>query len=140
MLLSCYRFLKCPTVFLRDQKGERKGCLCINFDVTDFVFLSTAFSDFSSLNQSTGREALFTSQEHYTKTFVETMDSLIDATVAECGEVPAMMDKAEKNDLISRLDRAGLFMIKGSVDYLARVFGVSRYAIYSYLKEERNFG
>lgn len=140
MLLSCYKFLKCPSVFLRAQKGEIKGCLCINFDVTDFVLLSTAISDFSSMNQFTGREALFTSQEHYTKTFAETMDSLIDATVAECGEVPAMMDKAEKNDLISRLDRVGLFMIKGSVDYLAKVFDVSRYTIYSYLKEVRNSG
>jgi predicted transcriptional regulator YheO len=104
------------------------------------VFLSTAFSDFSSLNQSTGREALFTPQEHYTKTFDETMESLIDATVAECGKVPAMMDKAEKSGFISKLDRAGLFMIKGSADYLAKVFGVSRYTIYSYLKEVRNVG
>ena len=68
------------------------------------------------------------------------MDSLIDATVAECGEVLAMMDKAEKNDLISRPDRVSLFMIKGSVDYLAKVFGGSRYTIYCYLKEVRNSG
>ena len=50
------------------------------------------------------------------------------------------MDKAEKSDLIRKLDRAGVFMIKGSVEYLAKVFGVSRYTIYSYLKEVRNVG
>jgi predicted transcriptional regulator YheO len=68
------------------------------------------------------------------------MESLIDATVAECGKVPAMMDKAEKNDFIRKLDRPGLFMIKESADYLAKVFGVSMCTIYSYLKEVRNVG
>ena len=132
------KFLKCSTVFLRDQKGKVEGCLCINFNVTDFVFLSTGFSDFSSLNQSSDREALFTPQEHYTKSFAETMESVIDTAVAEFGKVPATMDKAEKKDLIRKLDRAGVFMIKGSVDYLAKVFGASRYTIYNYLKEVRN--
>ena len=66
------------------------------------------------------------------------MESVIDTTVAECGKLPAAMDKAEKNDLIRKLDRAGVFMIKGSVEYLAKVFGASRYTIYSYLKEVRN--
>jgi len=132
------KFLKCSTIFLRDQKGKIEGCFCINFDVTDFVVFSTAFSDFSSLKQSPDREALFTPQEHYTKSFTETMESVIDTTVAECGKLPAAMDKAEKNDLIRKLDRAGVFMIKGSVEYLAKVFGASRYTIYSYLKEVRN--
>ena len=132
------KFLKCSTVFLRDQKGKVEGCLCVNFNVTDFVFLSTGFSDFSSLNQSSDREALFTPQEHYTKSFAETMESVIDTAVAEFGKVPATMDKVEKKDLIRKLDRAGVFMIKGSVDYLAKVFGASRYTIYNYLKEVRN--
>ena len=131
------KFLKCSTVFLRDQKGKVEGCLCINFDVTDFVFLSMGFSDFSSLAGPADREALFAPQEHYTKSFAETMESVIDTTVAESGKLPATMDKAEKMDLIRKLDRAGVFMIKGSVDYLAKVFGASRFTIYSYLKEAR---
>jgi predicted transcriptional regulator YheO len=132
------KFLKCSTVFLRDQKGKVEGCFCVNFDVTDFVFLSTTFSNFSSLGQSPDREALFPPLEHYTKTFAETMESVIDTTVAEYGKVPASMDKAEKKDLIGKLDRAGVFMIKGSVEYLAKVFGASRYTMYNYLKEVRS--
>jgi len=132
------KFLKCSTVFLRDQKGKVEGCLCINFNVTDFVFLSTVFSDFSSLNQSSDREELFTPQEHYSKSFAETVESVIDTMVAESGKSPATMDKAERKELIRKLDRAGVFMIKGSVDYLAKVFGASRYTIYNYLKEVRN--
>ena len=132
------KFLKCSTMFVRDVKGKVEGCLCINFDVTDFVFLSTGFSDFSSLNQTPDRELPFTPQEHYTKSFSETMESVIDTTVAEYGKVPATMDKLERKDLIRKLDRSGVFMIKGSVDYVAKVFGASRYTIYNYLKEVRS--
>jgi predicted transcriptional regulator YheO len=131
------KFLKCSTVFLRNEKGKIEGCFCVNFNVTDFVFLSTVFSDFSSLSQSSDPEGLFTPKEHYTKSFSETMESVIDSTVAESGKMPAAMDKTERKELIGKLDRAGVFMIKGSVDYLAKVFGASRYTIYSYLKQVR---
>jgi predicted transcriptional regulator YheO len=131
------KFLKCSTVFLRNEKGRIKGCFCVNFNVTDFVVLSAAFSDFSSLGQSSDPEGLFTPKEHYAKSFSETMESVIDSTVAESGKMPTTMDKNERKELIRKLDRAGVFMIKGSVGYLARVFGASKYTIYSYLKQIR---
>jgi len=37
-----------------------------------------------------------------------------------------------------RLDKDGVFMIKGSVDYMAKIFGASRYTIYNYLKQIRS--
>ena len=48
------------------------------------------------------------------------------------------IDRAEKKDIIRKLHRAGVFMIKGSVEYLAKVFGASRYTICNYLKEVCN--
>jgi len=48
------------------------------------------------------------------------------------------IDRAEKKDIIRKWDRAGVFMIKKSVVYLANVFGASRYTIYNCLKEMRN--
>jgi predicted transcriptional regulator YheO len=131
------KFLKGSSVFLRDLKGKVEGSLCVNFDVTDFVFMSKVFSDFNSWSQSSDREELFTPKEHYTKSFAETVESVIDTMVAESGKMPATMDKGERKELVGNLNRAGVFMIKGSVDYLAKVFGASRYTIYNYLKEVR---
>ena len=65
------------------------------------------------------------------------MESIIDATVTRHGKPPAMMDKAEKKEIVRKLDKAGVFMVKGSVNYLAKVFGASRYTVYNYLKEVR---
>ena len=40
--------------------------------------------------------------------------------------------------VIQKLDKDDVFMIKGSVDYIAKVFGASRYTIYNYLKQIRD--
>jgi len=35
------------------------------------------------------------------------------------------------------LDKKGVFLVKGSVEQVASVLGVSRYTIYNYLEETR---
>jgi predicted transcriptional regulator YheO len=131
------KILKCSTVFVRDDDGKIEGCLCINFDVSDFIFLSRAFSEFNSLHPvATGSEADHP-KERFAKNFAETMESVIDAILAEYHKVPAMMDRDEKKQLVRKLDKSGVFTIKGAVLYLSKVLGVTRYTIYSYLKEVR---
>jgi len=130
------RVLKCSTIFVRDDNGKPEGCICFNFDVSDFIFLSTAFSEFNPLSDNNGNRRH--KDERFSKNFPETMEAVIDSTISEHGKMPSMMDKAEKKQLIRRLDKAGVFLMKGSVKYLAKVFGVSQYTIYNYLKEVRD--
>ncbi len=130
------RVLKSATFFVKDEQEKPEGCLCINFDVTDFTFLSSVFNDFTFNNRhhGTGNN---NDHERYAKSFPETMESIIDNTVVEFGKLPAMMDKEDRTGIVRKLDQAGVFTIKGSVQYLAKVFGASRYTIYNYLKEVR---
>jgi len=131
------KILKCSTNMVRDDEGKLEGCLCINFNVTDFAFLATAFNDFTftTLQPSSGNG---TSKNGNQSTFAESMESAIDFAVAEYGKIPAMMDKSDKLEIMQKLDKDGVFSIKGSVDYMARVFGASRYTIYNYLKQIRD--
>ena len=131
------KVLKCSTMFVRDDEGKLEGCFCINFDVRDFIFLSKAFSEFNPLN-STADGTAAQIKEHYAKNFPETMESVIDGMLADCPKVPAMMNREEKKQIVQKLDKSGVFSIKGAVVYLAKVLGVSRYTIYSYLKEVRD--
>jgi predicted transcriptional regulator YheO len=134
------KILKCSTIMVRDDQGRLEGCLCINFNVTDFAFLATAFNDFI-FNTGKGVKdtgsGKGTGQNGTSSTFAETMESVIDFEVAEYGKVPTMMDKSDRLEIMQRLDKEGVFMIKGSVDYMARIFGASRYTIYNYLKQIR---
>ncbi len=134
------KILKCSTTMVRDGKGKLEGCLCINFNVTDFAFFSTAFNDFTfstSKSAKNNNNSKGINQVGTISTFAESMESTIDFEVSEYGKVPTMMDKSDKLAVVQRLDKEGVFMIKGSVDYMARVFGSSRYTIYNYLKQIR---
>jgi len=134
------KILKCSTTMVRDDEGKLEGCFCINFNVTDFAFLTTAFNDFTfGTNKSVKDDNQGKGGQNGTvSTFAETMESAIDFGVSEYGKVPAMLDKSDKLAIMQRLDKEGVFMIKGSVDYMARVFGASRYTIYNYLKQIRS--
>jgi predicted transcriptional regulator YheO len=131
------KMLKCSTTMLRDDEGKIVGCLCINFNVTDFAFLTTAFNDFTFIAQDTGISN-GSSKNGTSTSFAESMESAIDFAISDYGKVPAMMDKSDKLSIMQKLDKDGVFMIKGSVDYMARVLGASRYTIYNYLKQIRS--
>ena len=134
------KILKCSTTMMRDDEGRIEGCFCINFNVTDFAFFATAFNDFTFLSDkavNNGSAGNGTSQNDIPGTFAESMESAIDFAVVEQGKIPSMMDKRDKLETIRRLDKDGVFMIKGSVDYMAKVFGASKYTIYNYLKQIR---
>lgn len=133
------KILKCSTNMVRDDHGKLEGCLCINFNVTDFAFLTTAFNDFTFLANKSGNGVNISSgQDELPSTFAETMESSIDIVVAEHGKAPSSLKKADKLEIMQQLDKDGVFMIKGSVDYIARVFGASKYTIYNYLKQIRS--
>ena len=76
-------------------------------------------------------------QERYAKNFSETMESVIDGMLPEYHKMPDRMDRDEEKQLVQKLDKSGVFTIKGAVLYLSKVLGVSRFTIYSYLKEVR---
>lgn len=130
------KILKCSTTMVRDDDGKIVGCLCINFNVTDFAFLATAFNDFTFIAQEAGSSN--GSKNGTPTSFAESMELAIDFAITEHGKVPAMLDKADKLSIMQKLDKDGVFMIKGSVDYMARVLGASRYTIYNYLKQIRS--
>jgi len=131
------KVLKCSTTMVRDDEGKIVGCFCINFDVTDFTFLTTAFNDFTFMAQEAAAGG-GSSKNGIPTSFAESMEAAIDFAVNEHGKIPAMMDKSDKLSIMEKLDKDGVFRIKGSVDYISRVFGSSRYTIYNYLKQIRS--
>ena len=131
------KVLRCASIFLRDDSGALEGCLAINFNINDFTFFSQAFSDFTFMSDGTSNGTNGGSLVHFSNKPAKSMESVIDATVSQHEKPPAMMNKAEKKEIVGKLEKAGVFMVKGSIDYLANVFGASKYTIYNYLKEVR---
>ncbi|WP_243544138.1 helix-turn-helix transcriptional regulator [Pseudodesulfovibrio tunisiensis] len=128
------RILKSSTMFLRTSTGRVVGCLCVNFDITEFLNAKSLLDDLTGFDDS-GEDMR---EERFASSFNETMGSLIDEAVAQAGKQPATMDKEERLSLLRVLEEQEVFLFKGAVNQVARVFGVSRYTIYNYLKEIRS--
>lgn len=129
------RTLKSTTIFIRDSGGIIIGCLCFNYDITGLLIHKGHMEEFTAF-----AEELQTANEGelFASDIVEVLDTMINQTINNTGIPVAMMQKEDKVQVVRELDLKGVFMIKGAVDKIALVLGVSRYTIYNYLEEDRS--
>lgn len=135
------RRLKSATVFLRDSVGKIIGCLCVNLDLTRFDATVAALAEV--VKTATADELLLSEveangeAETFAQTVEEILAQLVEQVLARAGKPVPMMEREDKVRVVQQLDRKGAFLIRGAVDYVANILGVSKYTIYSYLEEVR---
>lgn len=140
------RLIKSSTVLLRDSGGKVAGALCINVDTTVLTAAASLLSGLlpglegdglrcvnagvNGIKSETGTEM----PEHILEIAEELIEKIIGDREMES------MKRDEKIELIRFMEQKGLFLIKGTVDKVAKRMGISRVTVYSYLdeiKEER---
>ncbi|MTI66674.1 MAG: hypothetical protein FH753_08750 [Firmicutes bacterium] len=127
------RTLKSSTLFIKDEKGEVVGCLCINMDISEFVVAKNVIDDLArTLDDGKHKE-----EETYSNNINEILYSVVNKVLDKLGKPVAYLNKEDKVKVVKELDDKGTFLIKGAVDYVAEVLCVSRYTIYNYLDEIR---
>lgn len=129
------RSLKSTTVFIRDAAGKPVAAFCINLDTTEFFNASQMLQPFLNNLDTTEEKS-----ETFAKSLDETIESLFARAVLTMGKQPISMGTQEKIRLIGLLEQDGAFRLKGAVEQVARLAGVSRYSIYNYLKKIRYHG
>lgn len=128
------RILKSSTAFIRDENEKIFATLCVNYDLTDFLNFTALLQDFTQLDHSNNEEK----QETFATTVQETIESLVNQAIAKMGKQPATMSTEDKVHFVGILEGRGAFLIKGSVDYIATVLGVSKFTVYNYLNKIRS--
>ncbi|MDR5658047.1 PAS domain-containing protein [Serpentinicella sp. ANB-PHB4] len=124
--------LKSSTMFIRDENEEIIGAMCINMDVSEFIVVQNVLEN---LIQTDVKD-----QVNITNTTNNINDVLINIVkdiLDDFGKPVAYMNKEEKVNIVKSLDEQGAFLIKGAIDYVAKILCVSRYTIYNYLDEIR---
>ncbi|BCV21750.1 helix-turn-helix transcriptional regulator [Moorella sp. Hama-1] len=130
------KVLKSSTIFIRDDSGKIIGCLCINFDLTEFQLAKNILEDFCQLKDLT--EAGFErTQEQFARDINEVVDAVVDSVIQELGKPVPVMTREEKIRAVEMLDDRGIFLVKGAVDVVAQALAVSKYTVYNYLEEAR---
>ena len=127
------RSIKSSTIFLRNSNDEVTAAFCINLDTTDFFNATQALSALLNHNNGNGGEI----QETFASSIGETIEALFEQALIEVGKQPATMTTEEKIQLTSLLEEQGVFQMKGAVNQVAELTGVSNFTIYNYLKKIR---
>lgn len=128
------RILKSSTIFVRDN-DRIIGCLCINFDITQLTIHHKLLGQLTTFNDEVHANG---NGEFFASDINEVLDNMVEQVISKMGLPPAMMQKEEKINIVVELDDRGVFLIKGAVDKVAAVLGVSRYTVYNYLEEGRS--
>lgn len=126
------RVLKSTTMFIKDAEGNVIGCLCINFDISEFIVAQNAISEVIQTEEKEDEK-----KEYQANSVNDVLSIIVQKTLEELGKPVAYMNKEEKVNIVKNLDAQGAFLIKGAIDYVAKILCVSRYTIYNYLDEIR---
>ncbi len=129
------RVLKSSLLYIKDENGEVIGFLCINYDISGISIAKNILSDLADINEADSYTD--SHEESFGTTINEVLSNIVNKTLDSIGKPVAFMSKDEKVNIVEILDEKGVFLIKGAVDYIAKVLCVSRYTIYNYLDEIR---
>ena len=127
------RVLKSSTMFIKDEKEEIIGCICINFDLSELIVSKRVIDDLIQTQTVKMEQDV----EESTNKVNDVLTEIVKKTLEKSGKPVAYMSKDEKVVIVKDLDYQGAFLIKGAIDYVAKVLCVSRYTIYNYLDEIR---
>ncbi|MBE3579807.1 MAG: PAS domain-containing protein [Caldanaerobacter subterraneus] len=126
------KILKSSVIFIKDENGRPVGCLTINIDISEFILVKNTLSEFCEISEPSEEN-----KESYTGSVSDVLESIVNTTLESFGKPVNFMTKEEKVQIVKMLDAKGTFLIRGAVDYVAKILCVSRYTIYNYLDEIR---
>lgn len=128
------RTIRSSTSLIRDSKQKVIGAFCINFDVEALKQMQQFMNTFLSSQVEV--------QENETKSEddIENVEGIVDQLIQQIiqNSVHPVMKRHEKIELIRFMDEKGIFLMKGSVEKVASLLGISKVTVYSYLDEIKN--
>lgn len=128
--------IRSSTLYLRDEKDQIVGYLCINYDMTKAELARGIFDHLLKVSDVNGYSRLPRGEE-MPSSFEEILERNLKLIRERAGKPLNLLSKAEKLEFIKALDEEGFFLLKGSVEALAEETGNTKYTIYSYLREVR---
>ncbi len=119
---------KSITAGLRDADGELIGLLCVNLDVSVIDRAAAMLTGFAYTTMHRPEPIYRTDVQQHLDYIVRDFSMQVNKTVNN-------LSREERMQLVSDVDRAGLFQARKSVDYLAKAMGISRASIYNLLND-----
>lgn len=122
--------LRSSSVFLRDERGQIFGALCINVDVSGLLRMQEWL-------QGALGTADTTIDERFEHSVDEVLETLIQNAIASIAKKTTDLTREDKVAIVAYLEAKGAFLIRYSVERVAELLGMTKYTIYNYLDEIR---
>jgi len=126
--------IKSSTTYIRNSEGHVIGAYCVNYNITDFMNTISVMDNFIGVQESSDMDH----RETFARSAGDTIEAILENSITQMGRQPVSMNLEEKIKLVALMDNDGAFMLKGAVEHMAKVLGVTKYTIYNYLKKIRN--
>ena len=128
------KYLKCSTIYIKDENDKYHYMLCINQDVSALIQAGNAINEFiTSFEDKKDNPA--NTLPHVN----DILDDLITQAIKYVGKTPSNMTTQDKKQAIQFLNDQGAFLISKSGDRVSEYFGLSKFSIYSYIKDGNGF-
>ncbi|MGM0884015.1 MAG: helix-turn-helix transcriptional regulator [Bacillota bacterium] len=128
------RTIRSSTSLIRDSKQKVIGAFCINFDVEALNQMQQFMNTFLSTQVEVQENEIKSDDD------IENVEGIVDQLIQQIiqNSVHPVMKRHEKIELIRFMDEKGIFLMKGSVEKVASLLGISKVTVYSYLDEIKN--
>jgi D-arginine utilization repressor len=113
-----------------DAAGVPRGLLCVNLD-------RTPFADAARMLDALFAPTTAPPAELFERDWRDQIASGVAGYCAELAVPRERLSRAQRLELVRRLEQAGLFATRNAADHTATALGVSRATVYSMLKEIR---
>jgi D-arginine utilization repressor len=124
------RALSAVSAVVPDSGGEPRGLLCVNLD-------RTPLEDAARLLGGLFAPTTTQPPELFERDWRDQIAAGVAGYCAELALPRERLTRAQRLELLRRLEQAGLFATRNAADHTATALGVSRATVYSMLKEIR---
>ena len=126
------KILRSSTVFIRDNQKKIIGCLCINYDLTEYLMFNRIVEELcTTVDLDKAQEET----ETFSSDVDEVLKNIIDQAIEKIGKPVHLMQKEDKLRVAKTVDEKGGFLIKGAINQIANELSISRYTVYNYIEE-----
>ncbi len=130
------RNIKAAVFILKDTAPEQAKIMIISFDMTDFLLTKKALELFCTIDEKL-EDNISDNDKEDSENMYGLMQKIVLSVLENFGKPVSYLTKEDKVNIVSTLNDKGIFLIKGSVEYVAEKLCVSRYTVYNYLEEIR---
>jgi predicted transcriptional regulator YheO len=132
---SAGKQLVSSTVWVRNEKSEIVGAICINMDFSDLRRARDLLNQV--LTEQGSETTMKTSFETFATSPEEFVAIALRGAVQKIGKPIHHLNRQDKIEIIRELELAGVFRFQHTIDIVMQELGVSRASIYAYLKDIR---